>query len=108
MFRNSKDYYLLILLILTSLVSVYFTSATVNRIIFLLILVAAFRTKLDYVYFVWFFIINDAPGRLFSAGTFEAARIPLYPVIAGISISFQELFPILFLIKFLSLKKKCL
>jgi len=80
----------------------------INRIIFLIILFAAFRTKLDYVYLVWFFIINDAPGRLFSGGGFGDIRLPLYPVIPGISLSFQDLFIILYLIKFLIFKKNYL
>ena len=92
MFIKFKDYHLLIILVLTSFISVYFMSEMVNRMIFLVILAVAFRTKLDYVYLVWFFIISDAPGRLFSAGSFDAVRIPLYPVISGISVKFQELF----------------
>ncbi len=102
---NYKDYQLLIILLLTSFVSVYFMPATMNRLIFLGILVAILRTRYDYVYLVWFFIINDAPGRLFSAGAFDAARIPLYPVAAGISVSFQELFILLYLFKYVRLKK---
>lgn len=100
-----KDYQLLIALLLISFVSVYFTPAMFNRLAFLVILAAAYRTRGDYVYLVWFFIINDAPGRLFSAGTFEAARIPLYPIMGGISISFQELFILLYIFKYLNLKK---
>ena len=103
--KNYKEYYLLLILLLTSFVSVYFMSHMLNRLIFLSILVTAFRTRYDYVYLVWFFMINDAPGRLFSAGTFDAARIPLYPVASGISISFEELFLILYLFKYISLKK---
>jgi hypothetical protein len=80
--------------------------AMLNRLVFLGILFAAYRTRYDYVYLVWFFIINDAPGRLFSGGEFDAVRIPLYPVAAGISISFQELFLFLYLFKYISMKKK--
>lgn len=104
--QTNNDFYLLCALLCTSLVSVYFLPAMVTRMIFLLILAAAFQTKYDYVFLVWFFIINDAPGRLFSAVMFDAARIPLYPVAAGISVSFQELFLMLYLVKFLSLRKK--
>ncbi len=104
--QNYKDFNLLIALLCTSVISVYFMPAMVSRLIFLGILATAYRTKYDYVYLVWFFIINDAPGRLFSGGSFDAIRIPLYPVMAGISISFQELFLILYLFKYLSLKRK--
>ena len=104
--KKNKDYQLLIFLLLTSFVSVYFMPAMLNRVIFLGILVAIFRTRYDYVYLVWFFIINDAPGQLFSAGAFDAVRIPLYPVTGGISVTFQELFLLLYLYKYLSLKTK--
>lgn len=100
------DYQLLLFLFFVSFVSVYFLPVMFNRVIFLLILVAAYRTKLDYVYLTWFFIISDAPGRLFSSGSLEAtARIPLYPVISGVSMGFLELFIIIYLIKYLKSKK---
>ncbi len=100
-----KDYQLLIFLCVISFISVYFMPAMVNRLVFLVILFAAYQTKLDYVYLVWFFIINDAPGRLFSAGAFGAVRIPLYPVAAGISIGFQEFFLILYIYKLLQMQR---
>jgi len=102
---QKKDTLLIISLLSISFVSVYFFQAWINRFVFLLILLAAYRTKLDYVYLVWFFIINNAPGRLFSAGAFGDIRIPIYPIIPGISLSFQDLFLILYLIKYLSLKR---
>jgi len=104
--RGHADYHLLLFLFIISFVSVYFIPEMFNRVIFLIILVAAYRTKLDYVYLVWFFIISDAPGRLFSSGSLEAtARIPLYPVVSGVSIGFMELFIIVYLIKYLKSKK---
>lgn len=103
---KDKDYILLTGLILVTLTSVYYFPSFLNRIIFLMILAAVYRTKCNYVYLVWFFIINNAPGRLFSAGAFDAQRLPLYPVISGVSISFQELFILLYLFKYLSLKIK--
>lgn len=90
---------------MTSFVSVYFMPAMLNRLVFLGILFVAYRTRYDYVYLVWFFIINDAPGRLFSAGEFSAARIPLYPIASDISISFQELFLSLYILKLFQKKK---
>lgn len=100
-----KDYQVLIALLITSFVSVYYMPAMLNRLIFIGILYSAYKTKLDYVYLVWFFIINDAPGRLFSAGEFGAVRIPLYPIAAGISISFQDLFLLTYIYKFIQLQK---
>lgn len=102
---KTKDYLILIALFLISFISVYFLPMMITRVIFLIILFAAYRTKLDYVYLVWFFIINDAPGRLFVAGTFDSARIPLYPIMAGVSVGFQELFIMLYLLKYLKYKR---
>ena len=100
------DARLLIFLLAISFVSVYFMPSLVNRLVFLLILFTAWRTRFDYVYFVWFLIITDAPGRLFSAGTADAAmRIPLYTLAGGLSLSFQDLFIILFILKYLTSNK---
>jgi hypothetical protein len=105
-FKSSQnDTFLLIGLLIISFVSVYYLPMIVNKVVFLLILFAAYRTKLDYVYLVWFFIINNAPGRLFSAGGLDDVRIPLYNLTAGISLSFQDLFLLLYLLKYLSLKR---
>jgi hypothetical protein len=101
MILPKKDILVFILLLSISFVSVYFTSAVINRMVFLLLLIAVYRTKNDYIYLVWFFIINDAPGRLFTAGEFVVeARIPLYPVLSGVSVSFQELFIFIYVIKY--------
>jgi len=100
-----RDYNILIFLFFVAFFSVYFLPAVLSRIIFLVILATAYRSRLDHVYLVWFFIINDAPGRLFSAGEFGAARIPLYPIASGISVSFQELFLFLYILKLFQLKK---
>lgn len=100
-----KDTWLIIILLSVSFVSVYYLPAVINRIVFLGILFAAYRTKTDYVYFAWFFLINNAPGRLFAAGGVDDVRIPLYPLVPGISLSFQDLFLILYVIKYLSIKR---
>ena len=105
MTNKNRDIYLLIALLLISFFSVYYLPSLINRIVFLLLLISAIRSRYDYVYLVWFFIINDAPGRLFSGGTFDAVRIPLYPILPGVSISFQELFILFYLLKLLSLKR---
>jgi hypothetical protein len=97
-----KDSQLLLSLLIASFVSVYFLPNFVNQVIFLIILFATIQTKKDYVYLVWFFIVNDAPGRLFSVSTFEGVRIPLYNLAPGISLSFQDLFLLAYLFKFLS------
>jgi hypothetical protein len=105
--KLQKDTRLLLALLLTSFVSVYFLPELVNKVVFLLILATALRTKLDYVYLVWFFIINDAPGRLFSvSSSIESMRIPLYSLSSGISISFQDFFLFVYLFKVIQIDKK--
>lgn len=100
-----KDSNLLILLLIISFVSVYYLPMTVNQIIFLVILASTYFTKLDYVYLVWFFIINDAPGRLFSGGRIGDIRLPLYSIVPGFSFSVQDIFILIYIIKFINLKK---
>lgn len=106
MLNKNKDFCLFIILIGVSFVSVYYTPAEFNRIVFILILYSAYKTKMDYVYFAWFFFLLDAPSMLFSASSLDVdARIPLYPIIAGISVSFQELFIIMYIFKFYERRK---
>jgi len=94
--RDSK---LLISLLLISFISVYFMPRFVNQVVFLVILFASWRTNLNYVYLVWFFILSDAPGRLFSATAAAGARLPLYNLTAGVSFSFQDLFLLVYILK---------
>lgn len=78
----------------------------VNRLVFIIILLFAFLTKQDYVLLVWFFVINDAPGRIFSARGLDDVRIPIYTIVPGISLSFQDLFILLYIIKVIFNSKK--
>jgi hypothetical protein len=102
------DISLFLLLIAASFISVYFFPVVITRIIFLVILAFAFYTKYDYIYLTWFFIINDAPGRLFmGAGTTDAIqRIPIYSFGPGFSFAFQDLFIIVMVIKFFLSKRE--
>lgn len=73
-----------------------------NRVIFLIILFSVWNTRFDYVYLVWFFIINDAPGRLFTGGGGEESlRIPIYTLGPGFSFSFQDLFILIYITKYI-------
>lgn len=104
--RRQLDFRLVfVLLLVVTFISVYFIPAAITRIIFIIILYSAWQSKNDYVYFAWFFVVSNAPGRLFSAEVFNAERIPIYPVISGISVSFYELFVILYIIKILVTKQ---
>ena len=77
------------------------------KLLFLLLLFIIFNSKNDIFWLSWFFIISDAPGRLFtlsSGGTIY--RLPMYTLMSGISLGFNELFLIMYIIKYLSRKTK--
>ena len=94
--ENSK----LMLLLGVTFVSVYFTPPIFNKFVFLIFLILAYRSKEeDYFWLVWFFIVIDAPGRLFSAEGLYDKRIPLYSVTGGISFTFSQLFLFVYIAK---------
>ena len=95
----SKENNQLLLLLLLTFLSVYLLPKVANLFIFLVFLVIAYRSKADYLWLTWFFVINDAPGLLFSAGKIGDLRIPIYPIVPGISISFQDLFLFVYFLK---------
>jgi len=106
------DSFRIILLVVATVVAVYGfprlgLPAIVNRLLFVLILFRAYSTKDDLFWLTWYFILLDAPGRLFSAGSgAEVFRLPIYSVGPGISATFQELFLIVYLIKELRWRTK--
>jgi hypothetical protein len=104
---GQRDMLLLIALLGLTFGSIYFLPIPLTRLIFLGLLVLAYWTdKYDYVWLIWFFIINDAPGRLFSGTGLHDRRIPIYPLAAGMSFSFQELFLFMYIAKVLIKKKR--
>ena len=77
------------------------------KVIFLLLLLAIFRSKNDVFWLSWFFVVINAPGRLFSIGYSSTIyRLPLYRLGPGAAISFEELFLIIYFVKFLLNKDK--
>ncbi|MCB9274496.1 MAG: O-antigen ligase family protein [Lewinellaceae bacterium] len=95
-----------IVLLGITFVSVYYTPRYVNEVIFLVFLPLIYRSKKDYLWMAWFFVIIDAPGRLFSCEGANDPRIPLYTLGAGASLLFQELFILVYLAKFYFDKEK--
>jgi hypothetical protein len=95
----SKENNQLLLLLSLSFLSVYILPKYISMIIFLVFLIFIYRSKVDYLWLVWFFIINDAPGLLFSGGSRNDLRLPLYTLGPGISISFQDLFIFVYFLK---------
>jgi hypothetical protein len=92
--------------LIASFILVYFLPVIFSRIIFAALVIYIFRTRQDYFWLVLFFILNDAPGRLFSSNAAEGMRLPLYSIAKGISISFQELFTMAYIAKTLFLPRK--
>jgi hypothetical protein len=72
---------------------------------FLLILPIAFKSKKDYFWIAYFFILEDAPGGMFTGSTRDALyRLPLYSLGPGMSINIREVFYIIILIKAILIK----
>lgn len=83
---------------------IYFTPKVVYSTLALFILLAAWRSKKDYFWLAFFFILNDYPGGLFSGGlASDPNRIPLYTFAPGLSFTLTQLF---YLMLFLKIKKK--
>ena len=108
----SKENTLFLLTFLLTVIVVYIfphlgLPQLLNKVIFLLLLLVVFRSKNDAFWLAWFFIIIDAPGRLFGIGSGRTIyRLPLYRLGAGAAISFDELFFLIYLLKFLLKKDK--
>lgn len=102
----SKENNQLLLLLSLSFLSVYLLPRFVNMVIFLGFLVLIYRSRVDYLWLVWFFVIYDAPGLLFSAGRKDELRLPIYPLGPGISIGFQDLFLFVYFLKAIFSKRQ--
>jgi len=108
----SKDNTLFLLTFLFTIVVVYIfphlgIPQLFIKVIFLLLLLAIFRSKNDVFWLAWFFVVINAPGRLFSIGYSSTIyRLPLYRLGPGAAIGFEELFFLIYLLRFLLKKDK--
>lgn len=94
------------ILFITFLLVYFSPSVTITRVLFFGILFSIFRSKNDYFWLAWFFIVVDAPGHLFSGGTLaDIQRIPIYPIVPSFTISFFDLFILVYFVKAI-LKRK--
>lgn len=95
-------FYLLIAFML-----VYFINVRLNRFLFLLFLPMIWKSRRDYLWLVFFFIIMERPGGLFSGGLRDDPfRLPLYSFAPGLSIAFHELLVLLLFLKTLLNKER--
>jgi hypothetical protein len=106
---GKTDLFLFFGLILASVLIVYFSPVVLSLIFFLILLLLIFFSKKDYFWVAFLFILNDAPGRLFS--TFSNPDGSDYSTVAkslpflelgGIKISFMDLFLLVLLFKALT------
>ncbi len=108
----SKENTLFLLTFLFTVVAVYiFPHLDIPQLlikgIFLLLLFVVFRSKNDVFWLAWFFVVINAPGRLFSIGYSSTIyRLPLYRLGPGVATGFEELFLIIYFLKFLLKKDK--
>jgi O-antigen ligase len=101
-FNRNKEFIELLLYLLVAIVLVYLIPAPVNKVIFLGFLPIIWKTKRDYLWLVFFFILEDIPGGLFSGGLAnDPYRLPLYTIMPGISFSIREIYLMLLFIKVL-------
>ncbi len=95
----------LLTFIITILV-VYKTNIIITNIYFGLILLISYKSKKDYFWLALFILIYSFPGRLFyGTGVNLTKRLPIYSIISSISFSFDDFFPIIYIIK-CNIKKK--
>jgi hypothetical protein len=77
----------------------------INRLAFFGIMLYAYQSKADYYWLAWFFVLNDAPGKLFASFSMFDLRLPAYTIAPGLSFTFQELFLFMYIIKAVGKRK---
>jgi len=102
-FENLKIF----LLFAITVFVVYFVPKIFGHLLILGYLVAFLRSKRDYYWFAFFFILYSTPLGLFSEGTADAVhRLPLFSLAASFSFSTYDLFVITAFYKALTIKSK--
>lgn len=97
---NTKDVIRLYFMIAVSVAFVYFTPTTITNFYFLVLLFAFFNSKKEYFWFALVFIFIERPGGLFTNRLVESgSRLPFFRVASGFSITFEDLFILLALLK---------
>lgn len=75
--------------------------------IFLLIIAYVYNSKDNIFWLSWFFVITNAPGRLFMGGVSAAySGLPAYNILPGITLGFSDLFLIMYIFKILLSRKQ--
>lgn len=80
-------------LFLASVIAVYKTSPMIRDLFFMIPLILAFRSKKDYFWFAYFFILISAPSSFFVNRTQAAIfRLPFYSIIPKFSLTPIDIF----------------
>lgn len=103
--KKYSDYKVLFLALGAAFVFVYFLPAIVCKILFFIFIYLFYKSEKDYLWMAFIFILIQGPGGLFSGGRVDEENIvPIYQVVAGISITFEQIFILTALFK--TIKKK--
>jgi hypothetical protein len=101
---DKDNFYLLFILSLSSIL-IYFTNPDIARLGYLVFLIAAFKSKKNYVWLAFLFIIFDTPNYFYYGGAAnDPTRVPLYSLGRNLSLGFQDLLMLVLFIK--SLRKR--
>lgn len=98
--KEYRDFFELTFFVVLSAVLVYYTPSIVRDVGFLGMLILAWRSKKDYFWFAFFFILQDYPGGLFAGSSSDSIyRLPLYSFAPGVSLSVEQLYLVVMFIK---------
>lgn len=102
-----KDNSLFLLFFLFAASTIYFLPPTLSKIIFMGFLILAYRSKRDYIWLAFLFVLYDTPNYFFFGGLVDdPTRVPIYQFTKGISLTFQDLLIITLVFKTINLRKK--
>lgn len=98
--RWTKENSYLFALFVVSVFVVYFLPFAINQLFFIIIVALSYNTKKDYFWLAFFFILMDAPGRLFTGGDIaDTKRLAFYSFSSGITLQFNDILMLVLLMK---------
>ena len=82
----------MVTLMTVTFVLVYFVTGPIRNLLFLPILILAFRSKNDVLWIAYLFLLINAPAFFFGRSSADAAfRLPLYQLASGFSLAISDL-----------------
>jgi len=105
--KQLKEHLKLLALVVLAFVLIYFVPQGFNKVIFLIFPVLFLKSKKNYLWIAFLFVLLEQPGGLFFGGTVDDPfRLPLYNISAGISFSFEQIMILIALYKAVSMHQK--